>query len=349
MLSLPHGGSATGRDAARSDRCAERGYWFEEVPAMRERAEAMVLASFVADSHALGAHWIYDIDEIATRYGRVERLLPPPPDSFHAGRAKGSFTHYGDQTLLLLQHLASHRDFVLQEFADEWRAFVEQYDGYRDKAMQATLANLIGGAGPTEAGSDSKELSAAGRIAPLVYLFRDDRAAIIRTAREQCSLTHKSATAVESTEFLAGVLWRVLNGKTPTAAIRTVIDDAPDSPVTALIRSGLESTSLTTTEAARRFGQGCGTTSALPLAIHLIATYEGSLRNALVENVAAGGDSAARGMVVGMVLGAFHGRDAIPDEWIEEMRAYREISTLLEDLEAIHQRNGVTNGDTNVY
>lgn len=316
---------------------------------MRERAEAMVLASFAADSHALGAHWIYDMDEIATRYGRVERLLPPPPDSFHAGRAMGSFTHYGDQTLLLLRHLASHRDFVLPSFADEWREFAERYDGYHDKAMKATVNNLASGAGPAEAGSSSEELSAAGRIAPLVYLYRDDRAAIVRTAREQCALTHNSAVAVEATEFLARVLWRVMNGKTPTAAIRTVIDESPDSPVVALVRAGLESTTLGTRDAAKRFGQGCGTKSALPLAVHLIATYEGSLRNALVENVGVGGDSAARGMVVGMVLGAFHGRDAIPDEWIEEMRAYREISTLLEDLEAIHQRNGVANGDTNVY
>ncbi|MGA2940205.1 MAG: ADP-ribosylglycohydrolase family protein, partial [Syntrophobacteraceae bacterium] len=41
-----------------------------------------------------------------------------------------------------------------------------------------------------------------------------------------------------------------------------------------------------------------------------------NLREALVENVMAGGDSAARGLVVGMILGAHLGFEAIPSEWL---------------------------------
>ena len=52
------------------------------------------------------------------------------------------------------------------------------------------------------------------------------------------------------------------------------------------------------------FGQMCGIAAALPGAIHLVLTYPEDLGTALSENVMAGGDSAARGMAVGMILGA---------------------------------------------
>jgi ADP-ribosylglycohydrolase len=47
----------------------------------------------------------------------------------------------------------------------------------------------------------------------------------------------------------------------------------------------------------------------------------------------AGGDSAARGMVVGMVLGAHLGLDAIPDAWLSALKPYRRIIELLDSID----------------
>ncbi len=43
----------------------------------------------------------------------------------------------------------------------------------------------------------------------------------------------------------------------------------------------------------------------------------------MIANTAAGGDSAARGLLTGMILGARGGFDVIPKEWIEPL-VYRE-------------------------
>ena len=43
----------------------------------------------------------------------------------------------------------------------------------------------------------------------------------------------------------------------------------------------------------------------------------------------AGGDSAARGMLVGMVLGAYQGMPAIPSDWLATMKACSKIDHLL--------------------
>ena len=79
---------------------------------MRDKAEAMVLCSFVADSLALGVHWIYDTTQLAAEHGRVEDFLSPKKNPYHANREKGGFTHYGDQALVLLESVSACNGFA---------------------------------------------------------------------------------------------------------------------------------------------------------------------------------------------------------------------------------------------
>jgi len=129
---------------------------------MSDASRAMVLASFLGDSLALGAHWIYNTKDIAQRFGRVDRLLAPQPDSFHAPKGAGEFTHYGDQTLVLLRVLAQSRGFDLQAFSRAWQDFFAAYSGYFDRATKNTLIGYKKGLGPEEAGSSSNDLAGAG-------------------------------------------------------------------------------------------------------------------------------------------------------------------------------------------
>jgi len=66
--------------------------------------------------------------------------------------------------------------------------------------------------------------------------------------------------------------------------------------------------------------QTCHTPEAFPGVVHLIARYQNDLKEALIQSVMAGGDSAARGMIVGMVLGAWLGPEAMPQQWLEDLR-----------------------------
>ena len=76
---------------------------------MEDKARAMVLASFAGDALALGAHWIYETERIEKEFGKVENLCSPLADSYHPGKGKGDFTHYGDQSFHLLGYLASQK------------------------------------------------------------------------------------------------------------------------------------------------------------------------------------------------------------------------------------------------
>lgn len=302
---------------------------------METKRSAMVLASFVADSLALGAHWIYDTNEIDRRFGHIDTLLAPAADSYHKGKQRGAFTHYGDQTLVLLESLASCDGFLLDDFARAWRGLFTKYPGYIDKATTVTLENMDRGLPLEQCGSRSSDLGGAARIAPLLYRSNDDREALLAAVRQQTRFTHNNPATLAGAEFIAKVVFEVMAGTDPATAMEQVLEEGvADIDLDIRIRSALDSASKESRGVIKQFGQVCGIAAALPGALHLVLKYQDDLHTALVENVMAGGDSAARGMVVGMMLGASLGREAIPESWLDGMAASGHILSLLERIDA---------------
>ncbi|MCF8078478.1 MAG: ADP-ribosylglycohydrolase family protein [Desulfobacterales bacterium] len=300
---------------------------------MKENAKAAVLASFAADSLALGAHWIYDTAEIDEKIGRVDRLLAPPEGGFHAGKKAGDFTHYGDQTLVLLESLAEAGGFDLDAFARGWRDFFAGYKGYFDHATTETLEGFSAGKGPDKAGSTSTDLGGAARIAPIVFACAGDLDAMVAAARQQTAMTHRAEPVVRAAEFLARVVHRVLSGSAPDKAVAEVREEGFSKGDFGMwVEEGLASAGRGTRSAVAGFGQHCGVMAALPSVIHLVARYPDDLEAALVENVMAGGDSAARGMAAAMILGAHGGPGAIPDAWLSGLSALDRIVELLQRI-----------------
>jgi ADP-ribosylglycohydrolase len=301
---------------------------------MNDKAKAMVLASFAADALSLGVHWIYNTNVIDKKWGRVESYIQPERPTYHPTKSLGEFTHYGDQTLVLLKSIAADSGFDQKSFARSWREFFESYDGYFDGATKETRENFSSGKGLTEAGSGSDDLAGAARIAPLAFFYRDDLELFIDTARDQTILTHNNQTVIDSAEFFARVVWQVLHGEKPAAAAnRIVSQEFNREPYAKWVEDGLRSVEKDTRQAILDIGQMCEVEAAFPGVIHLIAKYEDNLTEGLIENVMAGGDSAGRGLLVGMILGAHWGTEAIPSKWLTELKTYREIVGLLEKID----------------
>ena len=300
---------------------------------MAEKINAMVLASLAADALALGVHWIYNTNVIDKKFGRVETYVKPERPTYHPTKARGEFTHYGDQTMILLESISKHSGFDLNDFSQRWQKFFKNYDGYFDGATKATLDNIKSGKLSAEAGSDSDDLAGAGRIAPLVKAYRDDPENLIASAAAQTALTHNNTQVIQSAEFFSTVAYQILEGMSPATAIEhTRKEKFSSGPFAEWIEMGLQSADQETRQSIKDFGQMCETPAAFPCVIHLIVKYENNLKQALIENVMAGGDSAGRGLIVGMLLGAYLGREAIPQEWLTDMKAYPQIADLLETI-----------------
>lgn len=301
---------------------------------MKSSAEAMVLASFLGDSLALGVHWIYDTEQIDRQAGRITDLRPPLEGSYHQTKKKGEFTHYGDQSLLLLRHLVHQGGrFSLPEFSRQWREFFADYRGYIDRATKATLQNLELGRTPDTIGSSSTDLGGAARIAPLVYCYREDLEGLLTAVRAQTALTHNGPGAVDGAVFLAHSCYAILHGAPPRQAFDEALTNGiGDIDLDLRLRRCLDQSGVSIRQAVKDFGQACSMSTALPGAVYTVLHSPDDLENALIETAMAGGDSAARGMVVGMLLGARLGIEAIPDRWLKDLAACQEIRAALNGL-----------------
>lgn len=303
---------------------------------MNQNKKGMVFGSFVGDALALGPHWVYNTNVIDKKFGRVQQYFDPLV-SYHAGKKKGDFTHYGDQMLLLLESLATVSGFDEREFAEAWQSFFIDYDGYQDKATLTTLQNMTEGANLLESGSSSDDLGGAARIAPIVYRYANDMKSAIQAARHQTALTHNNPSVLDSAAFFVSLTFRVLAGEKPSEVIPDLLENQfQNTDIADDISLGLASQNKDTRTIIAEFGQMCSVEAALPGTIHLISKYENDFEEALVENVMAGGDSAARGMLVGMVLGAHHGFDALPKNWLDTLNARNKINNFL--LQVSHDK-----------
>ena len=297
---------------------------------MTDKAASMVLASFTADALALGAHWIYDTNEITRQFGLVDKLIAPLPSSYHQHKQQGAFTHYGDQAFTLLTSLSQQNGFDLQAFSTLWQQLFASYNGYMDTATKTTLANLKQNGSPESCGSSSTDLGGAARIAPLVFWYKNDKEHLVQVITQQTVMTHNHPATISGAVFIARSAYNILHGSSPVAAMEAALEEGVnDIDLDGRIRLALDTKGKETEAVIKNFGQACTIASALPGAVHLVTEYENDLQAALIANVMAGGDSAARGLAVGMLLGAHLGTQAIPDAWLTGMIKYQQLVSLL--------------------
>lgn len=297
----------------------------------------IVIGSFIGDALALGPHWVYDQSHIREKLGRVTTYQAPIA-IYHKGKTAGDLTHYGDQTLVLLRSIAENGKFDLKRFASEWRAFWEDPEtlSYRDGATKGTLANLQAGKNPESAASASNDIAGAARIGPLFLLNWESEEQLLFAVREETAFTHGSPEVIETAGFFAHVVIAVRQGAGMVEALEKTAalpcwKHLPD----AWVERARESAASGETDAAAMEGHGltCHTSDAFPGICHLLLRYPEDPSTALIENVNAGGDSAARGMILGLVYGAAFPISSWPSAWLAGLNAREEIEELIGEIQ----------------
>lgn len=278
-----------------------------------ERLKGMLYGAFIGDAFALGTHWIYDTEKLKIEASQVEHYTDPAKNLFHSGKHKGDFTHYGDQSLLLLKSIASNNGFDINVFKTHWLTHMSKYEGYLDHATKESLQLLDP---VNNLGSSSDELGGISRIAPLIFYHFDDQE-LSRFIKEQTQLTHNNQLLLEFGKFLEDWILDLIIGKPLVPSLEQHISKHPSvKPYYDEIKYRLKEDSV---KVIKDIGQSCPSQFAFPTALFLILKHPTDFMSAMQENILSGGDSAGRGMLIGMILGASLGFNQLPKHLIDHL------------------------------
>lgn len=253
----------------------------------------------VADALSLGAHWIYDQEEIAKMFPQGIRKFSDPMTDCHKGKRAGDFTHYGDQTILLKKSLKDRGGFDAEGWREDWLAGMRNFAGYADGATKEVLKT------EGKVASPSGDLGGAARIAPILDLELPLGNAI-EAVRAQTGLTHGDARVADAAEFFTRAAYAVKDGASFEDALGAASDGGIYKKLE--VEDHLEKALRLRDEAflkvAKKLGQACGVDNGFPLALYFLLKPETDFLKTISDNAMAGGDSSARGMLIALLFAA---------------------------------------------
>jgi hypothetical protein len=314
---------------------------------MKSLNSEAVLGALIADSAALGLHWIYDsarIAEIEAARGPRGLVFLQPEEANYAG-GKGYFAHggkmsgesssYGEVCLLMLQHLAKHGRFNRVEYQSEYRACFGpggKYVGYIDSPTRFTLRTLLPlepAEFPSASGADDDQHPSLSAIPPLVAAHTGTLDELMPRVDEVVRITNNNETAIAAARCSAAALFNLLHGMSMPQALADALPLA-GSVLRPLLEEALSMPRPDGIGATERFGPACHVTEGLPVIFH-IAQAASDYRSAVETNIRAGGDSCGRSIMLGALVATHAARQntyefPIPFQWLARYRKFAEAA-----------------------
>jgi|GEM_PF-35686 len=161
------------------------------------------------------------------------------------------------------------------------------------------------------------------RISPLAIFGAGNPAAAANWARADSSLTHPHQVCQDSCAvFVAAIATAIATGCSAEACYQAALDEARRSSAAAPVAEALR-------EAAERPPEDYQTQQGWVLIALQNAFYQllhaPTLEDGVVRTVMAGGDTDTNAAIAGALLGAVHGRDAIPPQWLRSILSCRPL------------------------
>lgn len=271
----------------------------------QSRARGCLMGQLCGD--ALGSHVEFmRADDIAAKYpGGHRELLSGGP----FGTTAGQPTDDSEMALSLTRAIVAAGGFDREAVS---AAYVRWWRSNPPDIGFTTSAALSGIAKGRAASSDSQANGALMRVSPVGILAAGDPLAAAAFAREDASLTHPADVCLAaSPAFAAAIAAGIETGDRDTmvaAAMLAASDTPGGGPVVdRLTRSA-------NAKPPEYYHQMGWVLTAFQNAFFELQTRD-PLEECLVRTVAAGGDTDTNGAIVGALLGAADGIEAIPERW----------------------------------
>ena len=283
--------------------------------------------------------------------------------NYHPGTVAGDQTDYGEYNVLVLEYLAQNSNSNKEPFSVEgliphWQKRLQSWSQWICTQTKQTYQQVQAGTPVDKLGGNSNAM--ALRYAALFSFY--DSEELVVDAAHKTMFTHKEQTAHLGNEFFAKVTYRIIHnpGMTPRQAMEQVVaEEKENSWIPQKFHQAVskveEATNpnkplskeeyvddLALTSMARlwdigksepiKVGKASPTEGTMPGSIYFILKYEDDFVSAVTANAMVGGDNASRSIAVGMVLGAYHGTEAIPNELKNSLNHWETSEKLIKSL-----------------
>jgi len=310
---------------------------------------------YIGDALAMPVHWYYDRRALERDYGRVTEYLAPKhphPDSqmgefgdapaatgidiFHdqAPYWGQPGVHYhrqlqaGENTLnlrlagLLIASLNHHRAYRADDYLERLESFMTtpgaHNDTYIDSYLRAFFTRRAAGRPLQDCGIEEKHLSGLIGMLPLALFYRRDWTQARRAALAHMRLTHKGPVMEDAADLFLRLLGLLLERVPLDAAIDALGRASRSDLLAHPFADWLPLPDETVVDT--KLGAGCFIPEAFPVVIYLARKYHDRPAEGLVANTNLGGNNAARGAILGAILGLANGMDAFPEPWVRKLR-----------------------------
>jgi ADP-ribosylglycohydrolase len=319
---------------------------------IHDRSHGTLYGLCIGDALAMPVHWYYNRQALNDDYGLVTDYLAPHnphPDSilwrssYAALNSKGEILHdqapywgqkgihyhqflkAGENTLnvkicrLLIESINQTGTYEVYDFMRRYIAFMttpgSHQDTYIEECHRNFFANYARGISPRKCGVAEKHIGGLVGMVPVVvvYFNRPDNARAAALAH--LALTHPGVKMKTAGSLFIDLLLKVLNGTPLQAAILESIEAQNNPLLGHPFTKWLDDPDDWVI--GPRFSTACYVEDSVPAVIYLALKYHDDPEKALIVNTNLGGDNAARGAVLGALLGAAHGVEKFPDRWVQ--------------------------------
>ncbi|MDJ0886145.1 MAG: ADP-ribosylglycohydrolase family protein [Desulfobacterales bacterium] len=314
--------------------------------------QAALYGMCIGDALAMPVHWYYNRHALQADYGWVTDYLPPRnphPDSilwrssYQALNRRGEILHdqarfwgrrgvhyhqflrAGENTLnvkiagVLMDSLIGNNRYDPDDFLRRYIDFMTTPGRHRDTYVEEYhrhfFTNYARGVPPAKCGVAEKHIGGLVGIIPLIVFYAGQPSQAHEAARAHLALTHPGRRMAAAGDLFTRLLSETLQGRSLEGLIHAAIAEQKNPLWGHPFRKWLDLPDDAVI--GRHLSPACYVEDALPAVIYLALKYHRDAEGALVANTNLGGDNAARGAVLGALLGAQGGMRAFPRRWVD--------------------------------
>ena len=309
--------------------------------ALVQRKISALVGSIVADAAALHLEWVYDQDALdKTVDGKDPEFWPESKCPFYT-RPNGAISCYADEIVTSLESMSKNSNqFLLPKVYEDINAKF----GAPDSPYQVALAKRKDKKYPIEGpwinggvikflenheksinppGSPNCEDHDGIAIA-LPWIIQSSSSPDLpwKCLKEGVEILSTNQMALNHYEVESALLYGALHPELvsdPIAKVKAQFQDKyPDTVEEIKAVENGKARGMTVKQLVKEFGLACSLPGSFQGALSSIIGAT-SYKDAIRENIMAGGDSCSRGLIIGAYLGAKFGIDGIPVDWLDKV------------------------------